>query len=72
MNAKQKHTKNSLGTSSFDDDLGANRGNPNLNTGVTIFSEYTAQKLVHFSVQNSISNNLRHKTQQILNNENAA
>jgi ATP-dependent protease Clp ATPase subunit len=55
---EEKSTKNILGTSSPDDDLGAHGSNPNFNTRVPILSQFSSQYLVQFCVENSIRNKL--------------
>jgi hypothetical protein len=60
----QKHTKNSLGTSSSDDNLSAHRCNPNFDTRITIFSKFAGQNLIQFSEENSVGNELQRKTRK--------
>lgn len=60
-------TKNSLGTSSSDDDFSAHRGNPDLNTWITILCQLSGQNFIQFSEKNSVCDELQHKSNQIKN-----
>lgn len=62
-------TKNSLGTGSSDDDFSTHRGNPNLNTWITILGQLSGQNFVQFSEKNSVCYELQHKSNQIKNNQ---
>lgn len=57
-------SKDVLGTGSTDDDLGALRGNTDLNTCIALLAQATSKELVQLGIENTISDKL-HKRKEI-------
>ena len=54
-------TEDILGAGSHDDNFGLGWGNTDLNTGVTIFGQFTSQKLVKFGLEDTIGDKLEYR-----------
>ena len=50
-----------MGAGSHNDNFGLGWGNTDLNTGVTIFGQFTSQKLVKFGLEDTIGDKLENK-----------
>jgi hypothetical protein len=62
-------TEDVLGAGGHDDDLSLGGGNTDLHTGVTILGEFTSQKLVQLSLENSVGDELKHKKNWVINRQ---
>ena len=59
-------TEDILGAGSHNDNFGLGWGNTDLNTGVTIFGQFTSQKLVKFGLEDTIGDKLENKFREII------
>ena len=52
-------SQHTLGSSGQDDDFGLVGGRTNINTGISIFSQFTTQKFVQFGLQHALLDELK-------------